>query len=443
MKRRPGFFYGWIILAVAFIIMAVGYALRNTFSVFYPAIVEEFGWGRGDTAVMFSITICVYGLVAPVAGSLVDRLEPRLVLSVGACIVGGGIALCSLATTQWQFYLVYGIIVAIGLSMIGTTPLTAIVANWFVKKRGLVFGILGAGFGVSLVSAPLAQFLISSFGWQTAYVIIGLFSIAFIVPLCILFVRRSPREKGLLPDGLLQTSSEPQAPDMHHGTTNLNEKWAGTTWTLALALKTYHFWLLFLIAFCVMGISEQIVIVHQVYFLMDVGYEPMRAATIYSVFGVLFAVANLGGYFSDRLGREKVFIPSCLLSAGAISLLFLITDTTKPWMPFLFAVCLGLGLGAAIPVLFATVADLFQGRYFGSIMGCVILGFSLGGAVAPWLAGFLYDRTNTYFVTFLIVLACFVVSAVLMWLVAPRKIRLVGSRNERGDYIAGYRQIAV
>lgn len=431
MKQRPRLFYGWIVVAIAFIILAVGFALRNSFSVFYPTIVEGFGWGRANTALMFSITMFVYGLLSPVAGRLVDRFEPRLVLSVGACIMGGGIALCSLAMSQWQFYLFYGVMVAIGLSMTGVTPLGAIVSKWFVKKRGLVFGIMAAGFGVSLILAPVAQFLISSFGWQSAYVIIGLLSILLIVPLCILFIRRSPEEKGLLPDGLLQASSEPQAPYEYHGTVNFGGKWAGTIWTLARAVKTYHFWLLSLIFFSAVGVGETIAITHQVYFFRDVGYEPMQAATIYGVFGVAYTVGNLCGYFSDRLGREKVFIPASLLSAGAVSLLFLITDTTQPWMPFLFAVCLGLGLGAAKPVLVATVADLFQGRNFGSILGCVILGYSLGGAIAPWLAGFLHDRTGNYFLAFLILLGCFAASAVLIWLVAPRKLRPVPHQARR------------
>jgi len=426
LKKRQGIFYGWIVVAVAFIIIALGYAIRNTFSVFYPTIVEEFGWGRGSTVLMFSITVFVYGLTAPVAGVLVDRFRPRLVLPVGACIMGGGVALCSLATTQWQFYLLYGVMVAVGLSIAGWTPLTAIVSNWFVKKRGLAFGILSAGFGMSLVSASVAQFLISSFGWQTTYVIIGLFCVAVIVPLCTILVRRSPREKGLLPDGIPQTSSdEPQALDGSQRATNLAGKWAVTTWTLSRALKTYRFWLLFLISFLLIGFAEQIGIAHQVYFFRDVGYEPMLAATIYSSFGVAFVVGTLCSSFSDRMGREKVFIPSCLLSAGAVSLLFLIKDTSQPWMPFLFAVCFGLGLGAAVPVLFVTVADLFHGKHFGSIQGFIVLGFSLGGTIAPWLAGFVHDKTDSYFVTFLILLGSLIASAVLMWLTAPRKVRPV------------------
>jgi MFS family permease len=329
LKRRPRFFYGWIVVAVGFVIMAVGYALRNSFSVFYPAIVESFGWGRGNTALIFSIQMLVYGLASPVVGRLVDRIDPRVVLSVGACIMGGGMALCSLATTQWEFYLLFGMMLAIGLSMVGITPLGAIVSSWFVRKRGLVFGILAAGFGLSLISAPIAQSLISSFGWQNAYVIIGSFSIPLVVPLCIIFIRRSPQQKGLLANGAGLASSEPQALYQHQGTVDFDRIWAGTTWTLGRALKTCQFWFLFVIFFCAMGVGETIAITHQVYFFRDVGYEPMQAATIYSVFGVAFAVGNLCGYFSDRLGREKVFIPGCLLSAGAVSLLFLIADTTQ------------------------------------------------------------------------------------------------------------------
>lgn len=425
MRKGPLIFYGWLILAVAFITMVLGFAIRNTFSVFYPAIVEEFGWGRGDTALIFSITVITYGLMAPVAGKLVDRFGPRLILPVGACIMGGGLALCSLATTQWQFYLVYGVIVAIGLSMAGWTPLTTIISNWFFKRRGLAFGILAAGFGASLVSASVAQFLISSFGWQATYVIMGLSSAVIIVPLCALFMRGSPQEKGLLPDGAPQTSLEPQALDKPQRTTGPEAKWAGTTWTLSRALKTYHFWLLFLIAFLAIGVAEQIGITHQVYFFRDVGYEPMAAANIYSVFGVAFMVGNLCSSLSDRLGREKVFIPSCLLSAGAVSMLFLIKDTSQPWMPFLFAASFGLGIGATAPVFYTTVADLFHGKHFGSIQGTVVLGFSLGGAISPWLAGFLHDKTDSYFVTFLIVLGALVASAVAMWLIAPRKVRPV------------------
>jgi len=421
-KDSQGIFYGWVVLGVAFITVVLGYAIRNTFAVFYPTIVDEFSWGRGSTALMFSISFLVYGLMSPLAGTLVDRFKPRIVLVVGGIIAGVGVALCSLAAAQWQFSLFYGVIAAIGLSLAGWTPLTAIVSKWFVKKRGLAIGILAAGFGGSLISAPIAQFLISSLSWQKAYIIVGIFPIVIIVPLCGLLIRRSPQEKGLLPDGVPQKSPQPpdyDAPQMWRG------KLVATGWTLPRAIKTPQFWLLFLIAFFLLGITEQITITHLVYFFRDVGYEPMMAANIYSLFGIVFILGTLCSFLSDRFGREKVFIPSCLLGAGAIPLLFLIRDASHLWMPLLFAVCFGLGVGAAGPVFYSTAADLFQGRNFGSILGTITFGFSIAGATGPPLAGFIHDKTNSYFPAFCLILGSLIAAAVLMWLIAPGKITSV------------------
>jgi MFS family permease len=414
MKNR--IFYGWFVLGAAIVILVLGYSIRNTFSVFYPAIVDEFGWDRASTALMFSLTTLIYGFVAPLSGGLVDRFDPRIIIPLGACVVGGGIALCSLATTQWHFYLYFGVLVASGLSLTGWAPLSSIVSNWFVRRRGMAYGILGAGFGGSLVLASVAQFLITTFGWKTAYVIIGLSSIAIMVPMSILFVRRSPRDKGLFPDGIRQD------PDDDRGEVPLAGTSGGTDWTLARAMTTYRFWLLFLIAFCLMGFAEQIAIAHQVYFFRDVGYAPMLAASVYSVFGVSFVLGNLCSSLSDRIGREAVFIPACLLCAGAVCLLFLIRDASQPWMAFLFAAGFGLGMGAAPPVIFTLTADFFHGRSFGAIQGMIILGFALGGTISPWLAGFLHDRTDSYFTSFLITLVALLASIGMMWFLAPGKI---------------------
>jgi len=424
VRRRPAFSYGWVVLAVAFVVMALGFGLRNAFSVFYPAIVEEFDWSRGSTALMFSLNILVYGFMAPVGGGLVDRFKPGRVIALGACILGGGIVLCSLATTQWQFYLLYGLVVAAGLSMIGVAPLSAVVMPWFAGKRGLVFSILAAGFGLSLVMASLAQYLISSYGWRNAYVIMGLGPIAIIAPLCLFLVRRPPLRIGPQPPDAPATSGMAGS----HGSEEISGaegKWSVIGWTLSRALKTHQFWVLFFVGFCQIGLAEKIAIAHQVYIFRDAGYEPMIAATIYSVFGIAFVVGNLCGSLSDRLGREKVFIPGCLLSTGAVFLLFLIKDSSQPWMAFLFAVCFGLGLGVMPPVLFAVVADLFHGESFGSIQGFIVLGISLGGAISPWLAGLLYDRTGSYVPSFYLLIGSLLACGVMMWLLAPRKLRPV------------------
>ena len=413
-------YYGWIVLAVGFLTMLGGYACRNAFSVFYPAIVNEFGWTRGNTALIFSLNVLVYGLFAPIAGGLVDRFKPQYVLATGAVFMGLGMAGCSLANAPWQFYLLYGVLAAIGLSMAGFAPIAAFVTNWFVRRRALAFGILGAGFGVSLIFASGAQYIISVFGWRTAYVAVGLFVGVVVAPLCIAFIRRSPRDKGLQSDAEIREPSatlddKPQLPARVRA-------WQETNWTLRKAMHTRQYWLFFPMFVLSVGIVEQIAISHQVYFYLDAGYGSMQAATFYGVFGICFAIGNIAAAWSDKTGRERFYIPTCLVCAGFVALFFFMQDANAPWLPMLIAVGFGLCFGAIPCVLNAALADLFHGKHYGKILGTMIIGFAIGGMVGPWLAGYLYDVTGTHTITYTLIIASLVAIAIMMWLAAPSKL---------------------
>jgi MFS family permease len=316
--------------------------------------------------------------------------------------------------------------VAIGLSIAGWIPFAAVVSQWFVKKRGFLFGILSAGFGLSLVSASFAQFLISAFGWQIAYVCLGLISMVIIAPLCLLLIRRSPNGSQLLTENDTQPKGESAT------VLRTAEQWLGTTWTLSRALKTNRFWLLTLLSILLFGIVEQIIIAHQIFFYRDAGYNPMLAANIYSVWGIAYIIGTFCCSFSDRFGREVVFIPACLTSAAATSLLFFLHNTSSILIPFCFAFFFGVGFGTLAPLVWVVAADLFQGRHYGSISGTISLGFALGGAVSPWFAGFVYDKTNSYSLIFIILIICLVISTMLMFLVAPRKIRPISQQARSG-----------
>jgi len=402
-----------VVLAVGFLVIALGFGLRNAFSVFYPAIVEDFGWSRGGTAAMFSLNILVYGLLSPIVGGLVDRLKPQLVLSLGIAVIGVGGVLCGFATSEWHFYLLYGVVVAIGAAMIGIAPLATIVTPWFRRNRGLVFSILASGFGVSLVSASLVQYLISTFGWRQAYFITGLSVIALVVPLTLLFIRRAPAVEST---GARALMGEQKAAAVDDG------RWQHGDWSLTDALKTPQFWMLWLAGFFQIGVVEKIAIAHQVYFFRDAGYDAMDAALFYSVFGIFFVLGTLASSVSDRLGREKVYLPACGLSLAAVGLLFVIQDTTQPWMAQLFAACFGVGLGAMPPVLFAAVSDLFHGKSYGAILGMMVLGVSLGGAVSPWLAGYMHDITGSYTASLFLLLAALTTCGLLVRLAAPARL---------------------
>jgi sugar phosphate permease len=421
LTKQPRFFYGWVIVAVAFTMVMVGYALRNTFSVFYPSLVDEFGWARGSTALMFSINIIVYGITAPFAGGLADRFSPRVVFPFGVILMGGAIALCSIADQQWQFFLLYGVGAAAGLSMTGVTTLNTLVARWFVRHRALAFSIFNTGFGFGLLGSPIVQSLISGLGRRDAYLTIGLFAIVFLVPVIIIFVRRSPADKGTVPDGIDAPPPPESAPSARQAAT----EWSRTEWTLARALRTRTLWLIFAADFFMMGIAQQVQIAHSVYFFRDAGLTPQAAANVFSFYGVGIIIGYMFAYVSDKVGRERIIVPGCLTSALGVALLFAVTG---PQMTWLGAVCMflcGIGMGASVTTFFATVADLFQGRNYGSIMGFVTFGFSLGGAFSPWFVGYLNDTTGSYDIALWMVVGALLVASVLVTLAAPRRLRPV------------------
>jgi len=418
LNRRTGTRRGWVVLGVAFLVMSAGFALRNAFSVFYPAIVADFGWSRGSAAIMFSLSILVYGLLSPVVGGLVDRTKPQVVVALGVTVLAGCVALCSFATEEWHFYVLYGVIGAVGVAMMGITVLAATVMPWFTRRRALAFAILAAGFGVSLVAAALVEYLITAYGWQLALVYSGLAVIIVLVPLVLAFLRR-PSARHPAPDAPAAAASAESSGD---SVTRPATGWHSHEWTLRSAMKTPQFWMLWVAGFCQLGLAEKMTIAHQVYFFRDAGFTPLAAASIYSVFGVVFVIGCLASSLSDRLGRERVYLPACAMAVAGALLLFGVKDATQPWMAYLYAVLFGFGMGMMPPILFAAIADLFHGKSYGAIQGMVALGFSAGGAISPWLAGRIHDVTGSYHQTLFILVAALIACGLLVWLAAPRRL---------------------
>ncbi len=402
-KRKKKDFYKCIVLAFVFLILSLGYSIRNTFSVFYPAIIEELKFSRADTAIMFSISIIMYGFMAPLSGGLVDSYGAKKIIPIGVIIMGSSYALCRYANTQIQFYILYGIS-SVGLSLIGWTPISTYISHLFTKTRGLAFGILNSSFGASILLAYFAQVLILNYGWRNAYTFMGIFFIIFIVPISMIILKENHKK---IKESKLNKENKVKTNNVE---INYFDK------SKFNFLKTYQFWFFFFIAFLTLGIAEQIIIVHQVYFLKDMGFNPMFSAKIYSIFGLTFIFGSLWTFLSDYYGREKIFIVACSVCIIGVMLLVLIKKPEQIMLPILSSILLGCGVGILSPVLFATIADLFHGQHFGLIQGTVFVGFSVGGAVGPWFAGFIHDKLNSYNIAFFIVVASLLLSAFLMHL---------------------------
>lgn len=423
MSKKPLFFYGWIILAISFAAMAIAYGARNSFSVFYVVILDEFGWSRASTAGIFSLNVVVYGITAPFAGALVDRFGPKKVLLTGAIILALATVLCSMVNTIAHFYLLFGLVGAIGNSLIGYPANAAVLPHWFVRRRGMAFGIFTSGFGLSFLTVSLVQYFITKFGWRMSFILLGILIAVILLPLIALFSHHRPQDIGLFPDGTRPLEKVKRSSDCAKGPMVVDEEWASINWSLRKAMRTYQFWCLFFATFCIFGFVETLVVVHQVALMRDVGFSTTFVTSIVLLWGIMIALGNLGGFLSDKIGREKTFAIGCLASILGLFMLLLLEQSHDSWILYLYAVSFGLGMGINGPLLGAAPADMFQGRNFGSINGFLILGFGLGGIIGPWFGGFVFDTTKNYSTAFIVAILVTCVAFTLLWIAAPRKIR--------------------
>jgi len=425
MSKKPLFFYGWIILAISFITMVLTYGARNSFSVFYVEILDEFGWSRANTAGIFSISIITYGITAPFAGALVDKFGSKRVLLTGGIILTLAIMLCSKANTIYHFYLLFGVVSAIGHSLIGYPAILPLLSNWFVLKRGMVFGILASGWGVSFLAiVPLVQYLTAKFGWRTSFLLIGILMGAILLPLIAIFSHHRPEDMNLLPDGAHLLKKEKLTSRWAQNAIKINKKWVNTSWTLKKAMQTYQFWLIFLTFFCIFGLVENFIVVHQIALMRDAGLSNTLTSSVIAFWGIMLFLGTLGGGFlSDKIGREKTFTLGCLFSILGLFILLLLEKGLHNRISYFYAFFFGLGMGINGPVLGAVIADMFQGKNFGRINGFIVLGFGLGGLIGPWFGGFIFDTTGSYSAALKIAIPIVCVAFILLWIAAPRKIR--------------------
>ena len=424
---RP--FYGWSIIAVAFVTMGIGVNARTAFSLFFPPILDEFGWPRGLTAGAFSFGFLVSAFLGPVLGRLMDRRGPRAVMLLGVAMVGAGLGLAPLVRAPWHLYLTLGVLVGGGTVCLGYTGHALFLPNWFVRRRGLAIGIAFSGVGVgAIIILPWLQRLIAGAGWRTACLAMAALVVATLAPLNLL-TRRRPEDVGLLPDGDIAPTDTTRG---RHLSNVVDDDWASVDWTLARAMRTGRFWWV-VVGFVGGLFAWYAVQVHQTKYLIEIGFTPARAAGALGLVGFTGIVGQIAlGHLSDRVGREWVWTLACVGFVLSYALLLAMRDHPTPALLYLMVGAQGvLGYGLA-SVFGAIPAELFQGKHYGTIFGTLSLASIVGGAIGPWVAGALYDRTGSYVLAFWLAIGASVVSAVAMWLAAPRKVRAVAGRVPRG-----------
>jgi len=414
--KNPVILAASVILAVGFLVMLLAYGVRHSFPVFFPFILDEYGWTRGDTALMFSLHLLVYGICAPIVGSLVSKLPAKALLLFGIVILGLAAAACSYATRLWHFYILFGALAPVGLACAGSPVLNPTIMNWFAERRGMALGLAQTGGGLSFVFVFLMEFIIEGFGWRTAYVIMGLLTVAVLLPIVLLGYTFSPEERGLRAIGSYgKTSGASDTPSANSDQTNTER------WTRASGLRSRPLWLLFVSNMLFWGTGCYLILAHQVKFAIDAGYSPAVAASTTAAFGIFMVIGQASSFISDYIGREAtIFMASVFTCVAAVILMFL--EPGAGLLPlYSFSVLFGLGSGLFAVCVFVGAADIFFGRDFGLFCGIVTGGMGLGGAFGPWLGGVLFDVSGSYHYSFLFAALSFLISFVCFFLAAPRR----------------------
>lgn len=400
--KREQYFRGYSITAACFIVQSVGIGTLVTYGVFLNPLAETFGWSRAMISGASSVSAILTGLFAIVVGRLNDRIGPRLLMTVNGFIFGLSFLLMSRLSEIWHLYLVYGVILSIGLSAIDVVPLST-VARWFVKKRGLMTGIVKVGTGTGQLIIPFtASIFIAAYGWRNAYAIIG---VAVIILLVIVaqFLRRDPGQIGLTPDwGEESALDDPANQD--------------SGLSLRETIHTWQFWTLcamnLCIIFCVM-----IIIVHIVPYGRDLGISGARAAATLSIIGGVSMVSRfITGLVIDRIGSKKVMM-LCLviLMVGLVWLLY----ANELWRLYVFAVIYGSAHGGIYTAISPIIAEFFGMRSHGVLFGIIFFSGNVGSAIGPVLAGYIFDTTSTYDWAFRICVAMSILGFLLLLSLKP------------------------
>lgn len=388
----------WLVVAGGFLAFTVSASLMHAYTVYLLAFIDEFGWSRAESSIAYSVGQIVGGLSAPLVGGMVDRLGSRRMVLLGGCLLTLGLLGSAQATALWQVVLLYGVVMTLGANCIGLVVFAPLVSRLFVMRRGMAISILQSanGFGRA-ISAPIAQLLVSEAGWRNAYLLQAGMMGLLVLPLAAMF----RRAESVAPESAAAGSAGPAV--------------AVRDWTLGEAMRTRHFWLLFLV-YMLTSIGSFLVSLHQIAFAVGQGFDPLYAAFVLGT-GALLALPGviLTGSISDVIGREWAAILAYGISILGVAAAFGITDGNAHVMLWVHACLFGITWGARGPAITAKTADLFSGPRLGTILGVITVGSGLGAGLGSWGAGLLFDLTGSYRVAFMLSILAYALGAMAFW----------------------------
>ncbi|MCX5858764.1 MAG: MFS transporter [Proteobacteria bacterium] len=387
---KPGFYYGWVIVACCFVAIFMATSSRYCFSIFMKPLSENYGFSRAQLGGAMSLNNILYALLSPVVGILLDRVGARIILLIGGVLMGLGLWLFASTQSLFGLYLTFGTLTGVGLAFTYFVPTFSLTRKWFQQKAGLASGIVAFGSGLGLaVIAPVTNYLVQAFSWQTGARIIGIFTWILVVPLAVLFIRNSPEAIGLHPDGINREGNPPPAPDPHPPLSELLPFFLSRNFILLFIF--YFAWSL-----AVCGVLTHFFLWGTKDLKLDGGLVALALSL-----ATLCASGSrlLGGWLSDRWGR----LPFIALALFGLALAMIFGIYTQSRAEFYgFAVIFGIAYGLPLAVFPVFIGDLFGRRLTGSLYGGLIMAGGLAGGLGAWSFGFAFDRLGSYHSVYLI-----------------------------------------
>ena len=393
-----------ILVGLCFLLNMLSRGSGETFTTFLLALTAEFQANRADVAGIYSLQMLLAGLCAPVAGYCFDRFGPLSIYIGGMLLLVAGLLLASFGEAVWQLYICIGIGVGGAAAFLGNAPHSALLARWFEggslsRAMSVVFAAMGIG---SLLLVPLAQYAIETLGWRNAYRILA--GIVLLAMPALLLVSWPTAQVGRV---------LPPKPRTADG--DMAETVAVIEWTIGRAMRNPAFWgLASVFFFTSAGMFS--VMVQAVAYLVELGYAPLKAASIYGIVGVLTPIGILGFSWLDvRIGRHSSAALSYAFSLSGLAALWALKLWQSPLVLWSFVLLVGLSFGARGPLVGATAARIFHGPRFGMIFGTMMVGSGLGVGSGTFIGAILHDLTGGYTAVFLFSGVCVLLGAMPFW----------------------------
>jgi MFS family permease len=392
-------------LGTTFAFNLLGRGSGETYAVFLLPLEREFNWSRSQLTSVYALYLLIGGCIAPLVGTLFDRVGPRVVYAAGLLCLAAANLLASTLTSLAAFYLYIGVLVGVGVALVGMVPASGLLVRWYRQRLSTAIGFaFAAGACGTLLFVPLAQMLLDTLDWRATYRSIGI-ALLVLAPLFAL----------ALPWRAL-VAGHPE----YHGPRQTARTDAG--WTLRAALRTRFYWGLAAM-FSLTSVAMYMIMPQAVAYFIDSGFSPVVAATAYGLTSVMSLLSLvLTGFLADRMGPRPVISASYLGTVLGIGVLLVMSFQPITPLLVLYVIVFGMCQGVRGPIISSMCAKHFAGPRVATIYGTLYAMNAVGGAIGSLLGGVLHDLTDGYRVGFVLAACVIALAAVPIW--AVRELRV-------------------